>query len=211
MPFNLHRRHVLWLLAPLALMGGYAAYLIRPPLTSSPGFLTYYYTSNAFKSSDCMADTGDGSPPCIDGGNGTVSVTFGGVAAGFTGTVTKPSQVLSWSADLDNVGVHLKTGDDLFTVSFTFVNGQITKWDFEAFDSLFTQGFETFYNGPRTGIDSYSTFTMGGVPKSIGHRETPPRNMDQSKNARDVMHPAGPGKLRQSHRHWVRQEIRAGS
>ena len=158
-------------MVPLALLGGYGAYLISP-LTSSPGFLTYYYTSQGFNLASCEAG-GFGSPPCVAAGNATISLTFGGVAAGFSGTV-KASRVVAWSVDANNVGVHLKTGNVFDTSSpstdFTFVNGQITKWNIEGSNNSVpaTQNFVTSYNGPGSGGDNFFTNTTGGSVISKG-------------------------------------------
>jgi hypothetical protein len=189
--------------------GGYKALTIRP-LTSSPSFLTYYYTSQGFNLASCEAG-GFGSPPCLAAGNATISVTFGGVAAGFTGTVPA-SQVIAWSVDANNIGLHLKTGNSLDTSYpthyFTFASGQITKWDFEGANSAThaTQTYITSYGGPGTGGDAFFTSTTGGADILIGDPPlASPRNVDQSKNTWTRMRPAGPRKLRQSHRHRQRQ------
>jgi hypothetical protein len=53
------RKHLLWLLALFAMLGGYKTYqahiqaLTIRPLTSSSGFLTYYYTGKPFNVPAC--------------------------------------------------------------------------------------------------------------------------------------------------------------
>ena len=131
---------------------------------------TYNYITQAFSASLCEAFDNEQFPTvpitCISGGNGTFSVTFNNVPAGYTGTATI-GQIAEWSADAD-VGVHLKTGDWMDQATyFEFVNGEIVAWYADVYDeSPFyaaqqstppTQEFTSFA-GPGYDGESYDVY-----------------------------------------------------
>ncbi len=91
---------------------------------------TYEYIGPAFSLSDC--EMYHLSPPCIAGGSLTGSVTFDGVASGYTGSVAA-SQITAWTMNANGVA-SLGTGNYInpAATGFTLTNGDITFWNFQA-------------------------------------------------------------------------------
>ncbi len=154
-------------LTALALLS--AAFIYAAP--SSAQVQTYTYMGPAFSLEDCE-DTGLGSPPCIGSGSVNGSVTLFGVPANYTGTITVDN-LLSYSLSVSGIG-SLSSLSDLDTTSFTFTNGAITGWLFNA--GTFPGPFDPIAMGTDSNSQDKGEIFEGytGAPKTYGFVNTPP-------------------------------------
>ena len=177
---NFSRKHLLWLAVPLALMfGGYKAHqaltirpLLRPMLSMlslGTGIQTYTYTGSPFNIPDCHAQ--GYTTECVKGGFNNISVTFGGMAAGYTGTLHN-ANIVAWSARADQIGVSLNSSSDLFNIdsTFTFFQGQVTAWSFSVINSSGRNFISS--QGPAGPIDLAHEFN--GTSTEVGYNTTSP-------------------------------------
>jgi RHS repeat-associated protein len=151
------KRYLLAGLGMAALMfGGYKVYL---SLSLGVGVQTFTYTGPAFNLPDCHAK--GYTTQCVQGGFNNISVTFGGIAAGYTGTLHY-TDIVAWSARSDQVGVNVDSSSTFTDPRDTFVlyKGAITEWGFYA--GIYpTQSLAS--NGPVPGGNGDNAGSSTGV------------------------------------------------
>src|SRR5271154_2711430 len=144
---------LLLLLPPLLFIASLLWNIVPAPAQSQ----TYEYVGPPWDIPTCESITGQTAPPCSNG-SVTASVTFKGVASGYSGTVPS-SKIASYALNANGGGIGSLSDISLLNTTgstFTLSSGQITAWTLEA---------QTGTTGPFIQIE-----TQGNGGSDFGNR-----------------------------------------